>query len=132
MRHLVIGLADMLGRVRAALFAEPDHALVRARVASERLVASVRLGILIFVVVVEALLYLAGKNRSFTPLVALLMLGYGTLLFVLPRKSSAAWIPWVVSATDVTLASMAIGAYPIYGFPLAALNNRVLFDSYFV
>jgi diguanylate cyclase (GGDEF)-like protein len=128
----VNGLVDTLRRLRSAVFAEPDHALVRARVASERLVASVRLGIIIFIVVVELLLYLAGKNRAFTPLVAGLMLAYGTLLFLLPRKSTAPWIPWLVSAADVTLASLVIGAYPIYGFPLAALNNRVLFDSYFV
>jgi diguanylate cyclase (GGDEF)-like protein len=132
MRGRVTALADMFRRVSSALFAEPDHALVRARVASERLVASVRLGILIFVVVVEVLLYLAGKHRAFTPIIALLTLTYGVLLFLLPRKSSASWIPWLVSATDVTLASLVIGAYPIYGFPLAALNNRVLFDSYFV
>jgi len=48
----VNGLVDTLRRLRSAVFAEPDHALVRARVASERLVASVRLGIIIFIVVV--------------------------------------------------------------------------------
>jgi len=132
MRRLVIGLADTFRRIRTALFAEPDHALVRARVASERLVASVRLGVIVFVVVLEFLLYLAGKNSAFSPLLASLPLAYGALLFLLPRHSSAPWIPWLVSATDVSLASLVIAAYPIYGFPLAALNNRVLFDSYFV
>jgi len=37
-----------------------------------------------------------------------------------------------VSTTDVTLASLVIWSYAIYGFPLAALNNRVMFDWYFV
>ena len=132
MRGRLIGLADTFRRIRTALFAEPDHALVRARVASERLVASVRLGVIVFVVVLEFLLYLAGKNSAFSPLLASLPLAYGALLFLLPRHSSAPWIPWLVSATDVSLASLVIAAYPIYGFPLAALNNRVLFDSYFV
>ena len=128
----VSGLADMLGRVRGALFAEPDQALVRARVASERLVASVRLGIIVFFEITNALLYLGGHNDSFNLLVVLGGLVYGALLFVLPRQSSAPWLPWLVSATDVTLASLIISSYAIYGYPVAALNNRVMFDWYFV
>jgi diguanylate cyclase (GGDEF)-like protein len=128
----VSGLTDMLGRVRAALFAEPDHALVRARVASERLVAAVRLGIIVFFSVANALFYLAGKGDLFSLVVPLGALLYGTLLFILPRRSSAAWIPWLVSTTDVTLASLVIWSYAIYGFPLAAVNNKVMFEWYFV
>jgi len=132
MRGRVTALADMFRRVSSALFAEPDHALVRARVASERLVASVRLGIIVFFGVTNALLYFAGKADSFSLVIPVGALVYGTLLFILPRRSSAPWIPWLVSTTDVTLASLVIWSYAIYGFPLAALNNRVMFDWYFV
>src|SRR5215813_5684562 len=127
MRHLVIGLTDMLSRVRSALFADPDHALVRARVASERLVASVRLGVIVFFVAMTTLV-----SRDFNPVIGLSALGYGTLLFILPRKSSASWLPWLVSTTDVTVASLWIATFAIAGFPLAAVNNRVMFDWYFV
>ena len=118
--------------MHAALFAEPDHALVRARVASERLVASVRLGIILFFEVTSALVYFSGKDRSFDPYLALAGITYGTVLFILPRRSSAAWVPWVVSGADVTVASLWILAYALAGFPLAAVNNRVMFDWYFV
>ena len=128
----VIGMAHILERVRATLFAEPDHALVRARAASERLVASVRLGIILFFEVTNAVMYLRGRNDGFTPLVALAGLAYGGVLFAAPRRTSARWLPWAVSAADVTLASIIIGSYAIFGFPLASLNNRVMFDWYFV
>jgi len=127
MPHLVIGLTDMLSRVRSALFADPDQALVRARAASERLVASVRLGIIVFFVAVSSLV-----SKSFDPPLALTALAYGILLFILPRRSSAPWLPWLVSTTDVTLASLWIAGYAIAGFPLASVNNRVMFDWYFV
>jgi diguanylate cyclase (GGDEF)-like protein len=127
MRHLVIGLTDMFSRVRSALSADPDQALVRARAASERLVASVRLGIIAFFVATSALV-----ARNVDPLLALTALSYGILLFILPRRSSAPWIPWLVSTTDVTLASLWIVGYAIAGYPLAAVNNKVLFDWYFV
>lgn len=128
----VIGLADMLNRVRSALFAEPDQALVRARVSSERLVASVRLGIIVFFVVSNALVWIARRDNSFDPVLAGAALGYGVLLFILPRRSSAPWLPWLVSGTDVTVASLWIAQYALAGFPLASLNNRVMFDWYFV
>src|SRR5262249_52867410 len=128
----VIGLADMLSRVRSALFAEPDQALVRARVSSERLVASVRLAVIVFFEVTTAVFFLTGKSSDFDPVVALTAIAYGTLLFILPRRSSASWLPWLVSSTDVTIASLIIWSFAVNGYPLAALNNKVMFDSYFV
>jgi diguanylate cyclase (GGDEF)-like protein len=128
----VIGMTHILERVGAALFSEPDQALVRARVASERLVASVRLGIIVFFVVANALVYISSRDSSFDWVLAVAAVVYGLLLFVLPRHSSAAWLPWLVSSADVTVASLWIMRYALAGFPLAALNNRVMFDWYFV
>jgi hypothetical protein len=128
----VMGLGDMLSRVSSALFAEPDQALVRARVSSERLVASVRLGIIIFFVATNALVWISRRDNSFDPVLAVAATVYGVLLFILPRHTSAPWVPWLVSGTDVTVASLWIAQYALAGFPLATLNNRVMFDWYFV
>ena len=113
-----------------ALAPDPDQALVRARAASERLVASVRLGIILFQIA-TTLLFAVGRTK-FSLLISLGSLLYALVLFVLPRKVSAPWLPWVVSSVDVTLASVVIGAFAVFGFPLAAVNNRVTYDWYFV
>jgi diguanylate cyclase (GGDEF)-like protein len=57
---------------------------------------------------------------------------YGIGLFVLQRKLTASWVPWASSVVDVTLATGIIGSFVVYGFPLAAVNNRVMYDWYFV
>ena len=124
----LIAVRDIGDRLRQALSADPDHALVRARGASEQLVASVRLGIIVLVVA----LMLVSARSLFSLMVSGIALIYGFALFVLPRKISAPWLPWVVSTIDVSLASLVIGSLAFFGMPLPALNNRVMFDWYFV
>src|SRR5262249_47690473 len=124
----LIAVRDIGNRLRQALSADPDHALVRARGASEQLVASVRLGIIVFIVV----LTLLSAMTLFSVLTSGIALAYGLALFVLQRRVSAPWLPWVVSVIDVTLASVVIGSLAVLGMPLPALNNRVMFDWYFV
>ena len=67
-----------------------------------------------------------------TVLVSAGALAYGLVFFVVPRRTSASWIPWVVSAIDVSLASTVLGVLILLGYPLAAMNSRVMFDWYFV
>jgi diguanylate cyclase (GGDEF)-like protein len=125
-------LGDIAHRVRQAFTAEPDHALVRARAASERLVAGVRLGIVVILVIGNFLASVSGGNAAFTALMSAGSLIYAAALFALSWRTSADWVPWVVSAIDVTLASVIIGSFVAFGYPLAAVNNRVAYDWYFV
>jgi len=125
-------LRDIAQRVHAALFAEPDHALVRARPASERLVASVRLGIIVVLVIGNLVFSSGGGDARFTALMSIGCLAYGVALFILPRRVTAPWLPWAVSTVDVTLASVIIASFIVFGYPLAALNNRVTYDWYFI
>ena len=133
-QHLarLIPLRDIAHQVRIALSADPDQALVRARGASERLVASVRLGIIVFLVAMNTAFGGTGGDRTFTLVFSLGALAYGGALLLLARRVSAPWLSWVVCTIDVTLASVVIGSFVVFGFPLAAVNNRVMFDWYFV
>jgi diguanylate cyclase (GGDEF)-like protein len=125
-------LRDIAHRVRQAFSATPDQAIVRARAASERLVASVRLGIVLVLVIGNVVASVGGGNLTFTALMSVGSILYGSILFVFTRKTSAEWVPWLVSTVDVTLASVIIGSFVAFGYPLAAVNNRVAYDWYFV
>lgn len=133
-RPLVKVLRDIAQQLRNALLASPDQALVRARVASERLVASVRLAIATFLVI-SNLIFLArgGGGAEFVLTMSGVAIGYSGVLFLLARRGTTnGWIPWVASSIDVSLGSLVIAQFAFGGFPLAALNNRVMFEWYFV
>jgi len=104
---------------------------VRARRGSERLVASVRLGIFL---VVAACTLAGGSRADLLPTLGIAgaAITYGVLLFILQHRVTSAWVPWVVSAIDVSLASSVLLVLVVLGYPLAAVNNRVMFDWYFV
>jgi len=129
----LLDFSQIAHQVRIALSADPDQALVRARGASERVVASVRLGIITLLVASNIVFSIA--NQSFS-LMTLAMGGaallYAIALFVLPRKISAPWLPWSVSTIDVSFASATLTLALVFGDPLSALNNRVTYDTYFV
>ena len=128
----MVAFRDIAGRVRAALGADPDHAVVRARNASEKLVASIRLVIIVIMVGANlTTLGFGGDPELVLPLSGVGLV-YGVGLFVLQRKQTAPWVPWVSSVVDVTLATGIIASFVVYGFPLAAVNNRVMYDWYFV
>ncbi len=131
-RARVAAIGDIAHRVRQAFLAEPDHALVRARAASERLVASVRLGIVLILVLGNFIVSVGGGNAAFTMMMSLGSLAYAFGLFAISRRAQAEWLPWAVSFIDVTLASVIIGSFVAFGYPLAAVNNRVAYDWYFV
>ena len=106
---------------------------MRARAASERLVASVRLGIMMLLSGSSIVLGLISQEVSWSSIPALLApVGYALLLFAVPQRSNAVWVPWVVSAVDVTFATGCLALFVVFDAPLSALNNRVTFETYFV
>ncbi|MGZ6098171.1 MAG: hypothetical protein ACXWLL_07245, partial [Myxococcaceae bacterium] len=118
----MVDFSQIAHQVRIALSADPDQALVRARGASERVVASVRLAIIALLVASNIVFSIA--NQSFS-LMTLAMGGaallYAIVLFVLPRKISAPWLPWAVSTIDVSFASATLTLALVFGDPLSAL-----------
>jgi len=131
--RVVIAPVQITERLKAALSIESDPALVRARRSSELLVASVRLGIICLFIVSN----LVFGVRTGPILVQVLVMGggalvYGLVLLAIPRLFSGSWLPWTISAIDVSFVTASLLFQAALGFPTAALNNRVAFEAYFV
>lgn len=119
-------------RAQKLLAAETDQALLRARSSGERIVASLRLGLVVTFVGVTAF-NLAADPAARTLQIALsaTVLAYGILLYWWASRSTNPWIPWVSCAMDVTVTSAGLVFFLAFGDPLNAVNNRVLFEVYF-
>ena len=129
----VVSLRDIAGKVGAWFATEPDHALVRARAASERLVAMVRLAIIIALVASSISFAIrSGALLLYSLVTGTVAIGYGLLLLRIATRVTATWVPWVTSALDVTFASLSIGSFVLLDAPLLVINNRVSFEAYFV
>ncbi len=120
-------------RAQELLAAETDQALLRARKSGERIVAMLRLGLVVTFVLVTAF---NPKEATRTAVltevgVSAIALAYAGLLFWWASRSTNPWLPWVSSALDVTVTSAGLAVFLVAGNPLGALNNRVLFEAYF-
>lgn len=125
--------AHIIGRLRDALSSEPDQALVRARRSSEQLVALVRLGIIaLFTISTIVFSILDGQLYLSTVVMGAAAFAYGFLLLLLPQKFFTWWTPWAVSTIDVTFITACLTLLAVFNLPLAAMNNRVTFEAYFV
>jgi len=133
MLRALLPRAQLVEKLRAALSVESDPALVRARQSSERLVGLVRLGIILLFVASNLVF---GLETGRIPVGTLVMsagaVGYGLVLLALPKRLTGIWVPWAISAIDVTFITGCLGALIAMGYPTAALNNRVTFEAYFV
>ncbi|HUM13678.1 MAG TPA: GGDEF domain-containing protein [Myxococcaceae bacterium] len=118
--------AEIAEKLKAAFTVEADPALVRARQSSELLVASVRLGIIALFILSN----LVFARQTLT--LSALALAYGLILLAIPKNFSGSWIPWVISAIDVSFVTVCLVFQAVHGYPTAALNNRVAFEAYFV
>lgn len=129
----VVAPAHLVDRFKALLSVESDPALVRARQSSERLVASVRLGI-IFVFVISNVVFglKSGELLASTLLMSAGAIAYGFILLAFPRRFSGPWLPWAISCLDITFVTGCLAALVAMGYPSAAVNNRVTFEAYFV
>src|SRR5262249_25208882 len=126
-------LRDIGRNVGAFFSTEPDHALVKARASSERLVAMVRLGIIVALVASSLAFALSTPAiLVYTVLVGSAAVAYGVLLLWFSQRTTAPWFPWVTSGLDVSLISSNIFAFLLLSAPLLVVNNKVAFDTYFV
>jgi diguanylate cyclase (GGDEF)-like protein len=122
---------EFAARLRALLSADTDQALVRARTDGEKLVGVLRLAFIVIfsIVATSGLSGRASWQFDLTLMGASLLYGLGMLLLAL--RFSGWWVPWLTTAVDVSLVTAALTSAVIAGQPLAALNNRTLFDTYF-
>ena len=119
-------------RAKELLAAETDQALLRARRSAERIVAALRLALVIAFVAVcffelqSGVVLAIQLGLSFTALI------YAGLLYWWASTSTKAWMPWVSCALDVTLTTAGLSLFLFMGRPLSVVNNRVLYQVYFV
>ena len=122
---------QVAARLRTLLSADTDQALVRARTSGEVLVASMRLGL---VLVITALNLLFEPEMARDRLGAALLLAaplYALGMLWLASRVQRSWVSWLSCALDTSLVTAALSVLVFAGFPLAALNNRLLFETYF-
>jgi diguanylate cyclase (GGDEF)-like protein len=111
---------------------ETDQTLLRARRSGERIVATLRLAL---VVILGATTSIGMSNRQQILLQLSLCAGaltYAGILYLWASKSTNPWLPWVSCALDVTLISVGLLMFLFAGNPLGMMNNRVFFEVYFV
>jgi diguanylate cyclase (GGDEF)-like protein len=132
-RALVLGPAHIVEKLKAVLTEETDPALVRARQSSETLVALVRLSIILLLVIATLIVMRIDRTLRTPDLVmSAAALAYGFGLLVVQRRVQGGWLPWLVSLIDVSFASTCLVMLVAQGKPMAALNNRVAFEMYFI
>jgi two-component system, cell cycle response regulator len=118
-------------RAQAFLASETDQTLLRARRSGERIVATLRLALVVVFILVTSFAFGTGIMLWVQIGLSVSALAYAGIVYFWASKSTNAWLPWVSCALDVTLTSGALGIFLIFGNPLAMLNNKVLFEVYF-
>jgi diguanylate cyclase (GGDEF)-like protein len=104
-----------------------DAALLRARQSGERIVAMLRLG----VVVLFLCFMVPFIRHPSESAVAFGALAYAASVLWLSFNAPAAWVTWPTVTIDITLITAALSVFVAGGDPLGALQNRVFFDLYF-
>lgn len=117
-------------------FAGGDPLLVHVGGAGEWLVARVRLGIIGALLLVPLVSWVIGGGVR-DDAIGLLVTGAALAVAaaVAPFTRRDRYRPWVSAATtvlDVTLVSLALVSFLVFGTPHIAVNSRVVFDVYFL
>lgn len=118
------------------LWRPTDPVMVDAGVGGELLVARVRLlltGILLAIPTVNLALAPYEEENWVGQGVALLALAFALVIFHLVKRDVfRPWLPFLSSAMDVSLVSLALASFLVLGAPHTAVNSKVLFEVYFL
>ena len=124
-------LQHLATRLRGLLSADTDQALVRARSDGEKLVAYLRLGFIVAFAAIRLTGGLAQTSWKLQIAVCGIALAYGLGMLLLATKVTKPWLPWASTGFDISLISFVLCLYIVDGYPLAAVNNRLYFETYF-
>ena len=130
---------SLQGRTREAWrrwFAGGDPLFSHAGAAGELLIAQVRMALVLALLAVPVANYAAHPDqweRVVGVSVALVATTLALLILIAVRRQMlASWIGLVSTVFDVSLVSTALMTYLNIGMPYATVNNRVIFEVYFV
>jgi diguanylate cyclase (GGDEF)-like protein len=118
-------------RIRALLSADTDQALVRARTDGEKLIGVLRVAFILFFSIVALGDLSSRQSWRFELFLISASLLYGLAMLFLAIRVASPWVPWFTTTIDVSLVTAALVAFVVAGYPLAAVNNRSYFDTYF-
>jgi two-component system cell cycle response regulator len=127
----LIPLSHITRKLRAILASDTDQTLVRARATGERLVAALRMGLIALIVVSALPETLSGTQQGFRMGLTVGGLAYGGAMLWLAFRIPRRWFAWMSCGMDVSLASITLTLFVFGNEPLAALNNRFLFETYY-
>jgi two-component system, cell cycle response regulator len=118
-------------RARQVLAAETDQALLRARRSGERIVATLRLALVVTFIAVTSVDLVTGQALKIQLGLSATALAYAGFLWWWASRSTNPWVPWLSCALDVSLTSAGLAVFLVLGDPLGTINNKVLFEAYF-
>jgi diguanylate cyclase (GGDEF)-like protein len=123
---------ELLGPLKRLFSSETDQMLLRARASGERVVATVRLSLVLALTVLG--LALGPRTDGWILAVAgLVAVGYSVILFWLAFQVRRGWVPWLSCAADVTMISGALlFLLRFWDAPIAVTNSRTFYDLYFL
>jgi len=137
-QYLIPGARRSFAERVRRFWREPDEFLLDAGKAAELLIARIRLGLtllLLLVPLANLAISPASERRQhltgFAITMAAVIVSVLVYLMVL-RDRRQRWLPAVTSLIDVSLISMALAIYAVIANPLEAANSRVTFDVYFI
>ena len=122
----------------ASLWSGPDPVLAEARIASELLVAKIRLALatlLLLIPVINSLFFFPVETKE--ELIGL-SLASGTFILavtmylLISRSFNPSWLGFVSSSFDVTLITAALAMFLLASRPHTAVNSKVVFEGYFL
>ncbi len=122
----------------AEFWSPPDAEMLETGVAAEPLIARARLGLTLALLIIPyANLVLALPREGRDQFVGMGVIMVATLLatganLLASRALHRSWVPFVTSALDVTLVSIALLGFSILGDPHQAVNNKIAFEAYFL
>lgn len=112
-----------------------EEQLLAAASGGERVVARVRLALLLCLVAIPTYQIAYSRAASYDLLIGLGATGIALLLSALfyalsRRPRYLIWLPYVTSISDVTLVSFALAVFLVFDEPHVAINSRVIWEVY--
>ena len=133
--NVVVDPAGGAAAIWDSLFRAPDPLQVDAGAAGELRVARIRLWFATSLFLIPILRLFGEKPEEawlgFTVVLALVVVALA--LFVLVHRGFyRPWLGFATSALDASMVSGGLAVWLVLGDPHAAVNNRVIFDAYFL
>lgn len=124
--------------VSNTFWSPPDADMLESGVAAEPMIASARLGLTLALLIIpfaNLVLALPSEDRGsyvgIGVILGFVLLAAGANILA-TRALHQTWLPFVTSALDVTLVSLALVGFSILGDPHQAVNNKIAFETYFL